>query len=84
MTQPSPTSTVWVSGPTRRGDLGAVADGDDPAVGHRERLSGGPLLVDGQYGSGDDEIGFGHVHKPSAPLAEGEPTRIATRSSLAL
>jgi hypothetical protein len=41
-------------------DVGPRADGDDPAVRHRERFGGGPGIVDGEYGSGEDEIGNGH------------------------
>ena len=36
------------AGADERGDLGAVADGDDPAVGDGERLGGGPRVIDGQ------------------------------------
>ena len=63
MTQPSPISMVWVPAPMSPADVGPVAHGDDPAVGDRERLGGGPLLVDGQHGSGDDEICVGHVQQ---------------------
>ena len=42
------------------GDIGPAADGDDPPVGDGERLGGGPRVVDGQYGSGDDDICIGH------------------------
>jgi hypothetical protein len=50
-------------GSDERGDVGPATDGDDPAVGDGERLDGGPGVVDGQYGSGDDEICVGHVQK---------------------
>lgn len=43
------------------GDLSTGADGDDAAVGDRERLGGGPRLVDGQDGSGHDEICLPHA-----------------------
>ncbi len=43
------------------GDIGAGADGDDPAVGDGERLGRGPLVIDGQDGSGDDDICGSHV-----------------------
>jgi hypothetical protein len=42
------------------GDLGAGSDGDDATVGDGERLGRGPRLVDGQDGSGNDEICIGH------------------------
>lgn len=48
-------------GPDGVGDLGTSPDGDDPAVGHGERLGGGPGLVDGQDGSGHDEICLPHA-----------------------
>ena len=60
MTQPSPRSMVWVSGPISAGDVGPVAHRDDPAVGHGERLGGGPGVVDGQHGSGNDDVCGGH------------------------
>ncbi len=44
------------------GDFGAVTDGDDPPVGDRECLRGGPLFVDGEQVSGDDEVCGGHEH----------------------
>ena len=47
-------------GADERGDIGAGADGDDPPVGDGERLGGGPGLVDGQYGPGDDEVCMRH------------------------
>ena len=43
------------------GDIGAAADGNDAPVGDGERLGGGPRVVDGQDGSGDDDICGGHV-----------------------
>ena len=36
------------AGADQGGDVGAVPHRDDPPVGHGQRLSGGPLLVDGQ------------------------------------
>ena len=45
------------------GHLGPVTDRDDPAVGHRQRLGGGPGVVDGQDGSGDDDVCSGHGHE---------------------
>ena len=41
-------------------DLGPVAHGNDSAVGHGESLGGGPGVVDGQHGSGNDDICGGH------------------------
>ncbi len=38
------------------GDLVASADGDDAAVGDGQCLCGGSGVVDGQDGSGNDEI----------------------------
>ena len=48
-------------GADERADLGSVAHGDDAAVGDGERLGGGPGVVDGQHGPGDDDIRIGHV-----------------------
>ena len=36
--------------------VGTRSDGDDPAVGYGERLGGGPVGVDGQDVSDDDEV----------------------------
>ena len=50
-------------GANERGDVGPATDGDDPAVGDGKRLGGGPGVVDGQYGSGDDDVCIGHGRK---------------------
>ena len=47
----------------QRLDVGPIADGDDPPVGDGERLGGRPRIVDGQDGSGDDEVCVGHGQK---------------------
>ena len=41
-------------------DVGPVAHRDDAAIGYGKRLRRGPGLIDGQHGSGDDDICGGH------------------------
>jgi hypothetical protein len=48
-------------GTDERGDVGPVTDGDDPAVGDGDCFRRGPLVIDGQDGSGDDDICGSHV-----------------------
>ncbi len=50
-------------GADKSGHVRPVAHGDDPAVGDGERLGCGPRVVDGQYGSGDDEVCISHVQE---------------------
>ena len=45
------------------GHLRPAAHRDDPAVGNSQRLGGGPGLVDGQHGSGDDDICGAHAQE---------------------
>jgi hypothetical protein len=43
-------------GPDPPGDIGPIADRDDPPVGHRQRPGGGTGLVHGQHGSENDQV----------------------------
>ncbi|CFA96508.1 Uncharacterised protein [Mycobacterium tuberculosis] len=47
-------------GANQAGNLGPVTDGNDPAVGDRDRLGRWPRIVDGEHGSGHDEVCIGH------------------------
>ena len=40
-------------------DLGPIADRDDAAVGHRQRLGGGLEVIDGEDGPGNDQVSGG-------------------------
>src|SRR6516165_8745966 len=64
-------------------DIGAGADGDDAAVGDGERLGRGARVVDGQYGSGDDEVCIGHLSNLQRRRVWALSTGTASNSSLA-
>jgi hypothetical protein len=38
------------------GDVGSVADRDDPSVGHRERFGGGTVIAHSQHRPEDDQL----------------------------